>query len=513
MSNQLVNFTIAMILIPVLNSTLFNDRALGADHPLQVGAKPRQTMLGHTREVRAVAISPKGKLVASAGADSTIRLWDLHTANSLAVFAGDAGHQMNVSCVQFSPDGRYLLSTSNDKTAKLWDVQGQHLLTTLVGHSQSVVSGTFSPDGTHVTTVGFDKTLRIWNTKTGDQVQTINNPDGGFAQLMATVVTYSPDGTMLATANHDGSVRVFKLGTKRHRRFPETRPDYSTVYEDPNVAFSPDGKTLLASYGGLAFLSDFASGKEKAVLHGFYQASLGQVDFAFFPDGRLLAGVNDKQVKLIDLVTNELVATLDHRVRVATICLSDDGRWLAAATGDIVQIWELSAHEPEPDEEDWPFQGGEEVVETPVADPDPVVGKTLDELLARGSELEGEFSRFIVGKYDVRLVITERLGPRLRGILHFDTVTPTGHHSLPHGGQLEFEATITSDKRARFTWKKIRATGLQNPRILPSAFKGIYSLQQKIVNQNSLAEFRSGQLVIKGEKNEGEYVFKVGVPE
>lgn len=66
-----------------------------------------------------VAFSPNGKLLASAGSDDKILLWDVATGAEVGRFEG---HQGSVYCVAFSPDGKVLASASGDDTVLLWDV-------------------------------------------------------------------------------------------------------------------------------------------------------------------------------------------------------------------------------------------------------------------------------------------------------------------------------------------------------------------------------------------------------
>ena len=69
-------------------------------------------------EGSSVAFSPYGKLVAHAGLDNVVRLWDL-AGKSVAEFRG---HTSRVLSLAFSPDGRKLASGSADTTVLLWDV-------------------------------------------------------------------------------------------------------------------------------------------------------------------------------------------------------------------------------------------------------------------------------------------------------------------------------------------------------------------------------------------------------
>jgi hypothetical protein len=77
-----------------------------------------QKLEGHTDEVRAVAFSPNGSLLASGSWDGTVRLWNPTTGQEMQKLEG---HTDGVSAVAFSPDGSLLASGSEDETVRLWN--------------------------------------------------------------------------------------------------------------------------------------------------------------------------------------------------------------------------------------------------------------------------------------------------------------------------------------------------------------------------------------------------------
>src|SRR4029453_3408669 len=79
----------------------------------------RAIFKGHTKAVSGAAFSPDGKMAISGSDDTTLRLWDVATQQTIRSFEG---HKDGVTSVAFSPDGRMVISGSADKTMILWDV-------------------------------------------------------------------------------------------------------------------------------------------------------------------------------------------------------------------------------------------------------------------------------------------------------------------------------------------------------------------------------------------------------
>ena len=73
----------------------------------------RATLEGHQHEIRCLAISPSGKILASGSADHTVRLWDLAEARPMKILEGHRGW---VNCLAINPSGSLLASAG--ETAK-----------------------------------------------------------------------------------------------------------------------------------------------------------------------------------------------------------------------------------------------------------------------------------------------------------------------------------------------------------------------------------------------------------
>ena len=312
----------------------FRREASSVPQVLAVTLKLKRSM---SSGINAVAFSPDGRMLASAGNDKAVRLWYLATGENVGTLTG---HADVVRAVAFSPDGQLLASAGDDKAVRLWYLGTGQILRALTGHTglgSRVSAVAFSPDGRMLASGGGDKTVRLWDVATGQTVRVLTGHSGRILGVEG--LAFSPDGRMLASGGGDKTVRLWHVATGQTVRVLTGHSGTAGVWA---VAFGPDGR-LLASAGGrdkTVRLWDVATGQTVHTLTGHTGAVRA---VAFSPDGRLLAsGSHDKTVRLWSPATGQTVHILTGHSGlsgVEAVAFSPDGSQLASASGSTVQLW------------------------------------------------------------------------------------------------------------------------------------------------------------------------------
>ncbi len=200
-----------------------------------------------------ISISPDGALLASGSRGGPINLWNVETRQLIGTLEG---HTTRVLAMAFSPDGALLASAGFwDTGITLWDVKAQEPVAPLEGASISLPASisaiTFTPDGALLASGGWDRdgdeirpiTL-LWDVATRERIATLDASGRSLA--------FSPDGAILATPPWFGR-RQIDLWDVATRQVASTLDVGSYPI---NLVFSPEGR-LIFSTGGTILLWDW----------------------------------------------------------------------------------------------------------------------------------------------------------------------------------------------------------------------------------------------------------------
>jgi len=209
--------------------SLFTDHRCDRE---QIPCEASYVLRHHGDEVWFVQFSHNGKILASAGKDGAVILWDA-TSPSFAVLRTLA-HNVPVSYVAWSPDDTLLLTCTDDADGalSLWDVASGTLQRTFMHHNGAVKACGWLPDGKAFVSGGVDKNVILCGT---DGVVL-----GQFSAAQVNDLAVTNDGKRVIVVCQEKKIRIRSLVDRTETEIQEG--DLVT-----SLALSSDNRHLLVN--------------------------------------------------------------------------------------------------------------------------------------------------------------------------------------------------------------------------------------------------------------------------
>jgi len=319
------------------------------DHVCSPHNIPRETahiLDKHADEVWYIRFSHNGMLLASAGKDCTIILWEMNGFSVLHVLMGHTGP---TSFVAWSPDDTMLLSCSGDSTIRLWNVEDGSCLNTFKHHSDLVTACAWLPDNKHFVSGSLDKTI-IHSNIEGKIVDR-------FSAARVNDLSVSHDGKRMIAVCQEKKIRIESLD-KSERSISLDEQNLVTSLE-----LSDDSRFLLVNISASTLTEihmwDLAAQRVVQSFRAHNQkrfvirSCFGGVNQAF-----VLSGSEDKNVYVWRRENGHLLEVLQgHSATVNSVSWSPTNPHMFASASDdhTIRIWmcnpsatssHLHAHSP-----------------------------------------------------------------------------------------------------------------------------------------------------------------------
>jgi WD40 repeat protein len=243
-------------------------------------------------QARLLAFSPDSRMLLTVG--NEVYLWNVPDGRHLRSLQTRPGH--TVVAVAFSPDGKFLATAGRDDTISLWDVaDGKERR--ILGHPGSIWAISFAPNGSVLVSASHDGTLKVWEPTTGTEKRTWKG------EIVPRQVAFLPDGRTLVVLGQRTRDKVQLQLWDRERGRALARHTVAAPATGPSLCELGPAAHLVAFSGESSAVSLWQPGVEPGRRRSFRLSPADRHSrLAFSPDGRYVAvGNSDGTICLLRL--------------------------------------------------------------------------------------------------------------------------------------------------------------------------------------------------------------------
>lgn len=235
-----------------------------ADGPISIlsaDGKRLHELPGHALGTTALDWHPDGRLLASAGQDGHVRLWDTQTGAQAQALRHATSW---VERVAYHPSGRYLAAAAG-KELRIWDTIG-NLVCAHRDHASTIADIAWKPGAEQIAAVAYGGTT-LWAL---DQPEPLRRYGWKGSSL---VLAWSPDAALFATGDQDQTVHFWYADSGKDLQMW----GYETKMRE--LAWDPSSRYLATGGGRDAVVWDTRASKKgpegsKPVMLGLHEAYL-----------------------------------------------------------------------------------------------------------------------------------------------------------------------------------------------------------------------------------------------
>ncbi len=191
-----------------------------------------------------IAFSPDGNTLATGTEYGHVSIWDISNLRRVVRKHRIRAHSVRAWSVSFNPNGDMLASAGGDAVVRLWNPETGEITKELSGHEQHVLSVAFGGANT-LASAGADGSVRLWNLET----ESSRVLDGHTGWVFSTA--FHPNGELLASTGKDNSVRVWDAAAGTPLQVLERHSNWGR-----SVAISRGGILASGGYDNMIHLWD-----------------------------------------------------------------------------------------------------------------------------------------------------------------------------------------------------------------------------------------------------------------